>query len=79
MDEQMKRIHYQQFLDLTTDTWDFHLEGEQTDPTVTFSSEGMKMLVEFIAIFMTARISRRWEESGVAPRRLSVRVSLEIA
>ena len=79
MNDQMRKALHEQFLALTSDTWDFRIKGEQGDPVRTFSREALQATVDAIGIFVAARVGKRWTDTGLAPRDLSVRVSVDIS
>jgi hypothetical protein len=79
MNDQMRKALHEQFLALTSDTWDFRIKGEQGDPVRTFSREALQATVDAIGIFVAARVGKRWTDTGLAPRELSVRVSVDIS
>ena len=63
---------------LSRPIWDFRIKGEQGDPVRTFSREALQATVDAMGIFVAARLSKRWTDPGLAPRELSVRISVDI-
>ena len=69
-------VLYGDFLKLEEDEFIFKMARDDVDSQLTFSQEALHQIVESFRVFLGARIVRRFEDSGIAPKQMAVHVKV---
>ena len=71
-------VLYGQYLTLDSDEFRFSMERDDVDTNLTFSQEALHQIVQSINVFLGARICAHFEKTGIAPKKMTVDISISL-